>query len=83
MNFLLLDRNEEIPSNAKNLVCLTYDRWNDYSYTTMFFMNFIDERGEIHHIGNIKIGFEGQTWDISTFNKLKELFNGKIIETLP
>ena len=43
MNFLLLDRNEEIPSNAKNLVCLTYDRWNDYSYITMFFMNFIDE----------------------------------------
>lgn len=83
MIFLLLDRNEKLPSNAKNLVCLTYDRWNDYSYITMFLMHFIDGRGEVCRIGNIKIGFEGQTTEISTFNKLKELFNGKIFKSLP
>lgn len=61
MKFVLLDRNERLASNAKNLVCLIYDNWNDYWYITMFYMNFIDDNGTVHKIGNIKIGFKGQT----------------------
>lgn len=83
MKFLLLDRNEKLPPNANNLVCLTYDRWNDYSYVTMFLMHFIDGEGEVYRIGNIKIGFKGQTTQTSTFDKLKEIFNGKTFEHLP
>ena len=83
MNFLLLDRNERLPSNARNLVCLTYDNWNDYSYITMFFMNYIDEYGSVHPIGNIKIGFKGQTPETSTCKKVIEICHGKTFESLP
>lgn len=83
MNFLLLNRNERLPANAKNLVCLTYDRWNDYSYITMFFMNFIDIHGVNHSIGNIKIGFEGQSTKISTYEKIQEIFDEKSFNALP
>lgn len=83
MNFLLLNRNERLPANAKNLVCLTYDRWNDYSYITMFFMNFIDTHGVNHSIGNIKIGFEGQSTKISTYEKIQEIFDEKSFNALP
>ncbi|HHK6033286.1 TPA: AAA family ATPase [Neisseria subflava] len=83
MNFLLLDRNERLPSNARNLVCLTYDNWNDYSYITMFFMNYIDEYGSVHPIGNIKIGFKGQTPETSTCKKIIEICHGKTFESLP
>ena len=83
MNFLLLDRNERLPSSARNLVCLTYDNWNDHSYITMFFMNYIDEYGSVHHIGNIKIGFKGQTPETSTYKKIIEIFQRKTFESLP
>jgi len=83
MKFVLLDRNERLASNAKNLVCLIYDNWNDYWYITMFYMNFIDDNGTVHKIGNIKIGFKGQTKKISTYEKIKELFKGKTFESLP
>lgn len=83
MNFLLLDRNERLPSSARNLVCLTYDNWNDYSYITMFFMNYIDEYGKVHPIGNIKIGFKGQTPETPTCKKIIEICQGKTFKSLP
>ena len=54
MEFQLLDRGERIPSNAKNKVYLSIDYWNDYSFVTMFYMDFVDALGNIKNIGNIK-----------------------------
>ncbi|MDO4644120.1 MAG: hypothetical protein Q4A74_09795 [Cardiobacteriaceae bacterium] len=83
MEFKLIARDESLPVNAKNLVCLTIDRWNDYSYVTMFFMNVFDDKGKLHSIGNIKIGFEGQTTGTATYEKIQEDYQGKIFEALP
>ena len=83
MQFKLLGRNEKLPYHAKNLVCLTIDSWNDYSYVTMFFMNVFDNEGNIYRIGNIKIGFEGQTEEIATYKKIQEIFNSNVFNSLP
>ena len=83
MQFKLFGRNEKLPSHAKNLVCLTIDLWDDYSYVTMFFMNVFDNEGKIYRIGNIKIGFEGQTGEIPTYKKIQEICNFNVFNSLP
>ena len=42
MKFQILDREERMPSNGINIVYLRIDRWNDYSFVTMFYMSFMD-----------------------------------------
>lgn len=82
MEFQLLDRGERIPSNAKNKVYLSIDYWNDYSFVTMFYMDFVDALGNIKNIGNIKIGFKGQTEEIATYEKIQADFKGKTFISL-
>jgi predicted ATPase len=57
------------------MVYLKIDHWNDYSFVTMFFMSLYDERGQFHDIGNIKIGFKGQTRETPTYRKLSDEFD--------
>jgi len=75
MDFFILDRNDGIPSSASNTVFLRYDNWNDYSYVTMFFVTLYDAGGNRHDLGNVKIGFKGQTTPISTYSKLTSPFS--------
>lgn len=83
MQFKLFERGDKFPINARNLVCLTIDRWNDYSFVTMFFMNVFDNNGEEHRIGNIKIGFKGQEESIATYQKIQENFPNNVFDSLP
>ncbi|HDR1243003.1 TPA: hypothetical protein QB292_000001, partial [Pasteurella multocida] len=83
MRFRLLNRDESMPQNAQNLVCLLIDNWNDYSYITMFFMSFFDSDGVLHEIGNIKIGFKGQVETIPTHAEIKNRFDGRVFDKLP
>lgn len=83
MQFKLFGRNEKLPSHAKNLVCLTIDLWDDHGYVTMFFINVFDNEGKIYRIGNIKIGFEGQTGEIPTYKKIQEICNFNVFNSLP
>lgn len=83
MQFRLLERNERLPSNVKNLVCLEIDHWNDYSFVTMFLMTVFDHDGKEHRIGNIKIGFKGQKEEIYTYRKIRDDFSGNVFESLP
>ncbi len=73
MKFRVLSTN--VPSSGKNAVYLKIDHWNDYSFVTMFFMSLHDENGNYHEIGNIKIGFKGQTTQTPTYKKLPDVFN--------
>lgn len=57
-----------------NTVYLRIDHWNDFSYVTMFYMTLFDEKGIYHEIGNVKIGFKGQTVATSTYTKLGDGF---------
>lgn len=74
MEFHVLPRGTRTPSVGKNVVYLKPDNWNDYSFVTMFFMSLHDNDGEYHDIGALKIGFKGQTVEISTNEKLSMRF---------
>jgi predicted ATPase len=63
-----------MPDSGKNMAYLHIDYWNDYSFVTMFNMLIHDEDGLLHDIGQIKIGFKGQTTRISTYSKLPDSF---------
>ncbi len=77
MHFLLfniINRAAIVPSSGKNQVYLKIDRWNDYSFVTMFYASVFDENGKFHELGNVKIGFVGQTKEEETHSKLEPQF---------
>ena len=74
MEFRVLSRSTSFPDNGKDTVYLRIDLWNDYSFVTMFDMSLHDEVGQLHNIGQIKIGFKGQTTETDTHSKLDGQF---------
>lgn len=74
MEFQLIPRGKKSPDKGRNTVYLNIDFWNDFSYITMFYVSLHDDTGEFHELGNIKIGFRGQTTETSTFSTLEEKF---------
>lgn len=74
MQFRILPRSARVPDSGFNTVYLKVDYWNDYSFVTMFHMSLHDENGNRHDVGEIKIGFKGQTIDVSTHERLSEEF---------
>lgn len=75
MNFILVPRNSRMPTEGKNIAYLHIDYWNDFSFVTMFYLIYFDENGVLHDLGNVKIGFKGQTTDIATYSKLSNSFD--------
>jgi len=74
MEFRVLSKSTSFPDNGKDTVYLRIDHWNDYSFVTMFYMALHDEDGQLHNIGEIKIGFKGQTTETDTYTKLPDTF---------
>lgn len=70
MKLNIIPRKQKIPSSGINTAYLEVDLWNDFSFVTMFYLSLHDEKGVLHNIGSIKIGFKGQTTDISTYSLL-------------
>jgi predicted ATPase len=75
MDFKIIPRNDRAPSSGFNTAYLTIDRWNDYSFVTMFYLSLHDDKGELHELGNVKIGFQGQTEEKSTHSILGNTFS--------
>ncbi|MGG5152322.1 AAA family ATPase [Alcaligenes aquatilis] len=75
IRFRIIDRNERPADDHANTVYLRVDYWNDYSFVTMFEVFAYDENGEKHNLPNIKIGFLGQTTEVSTYSTLDKEFN--------
>jgi len=49
-----------VPSGSKNQAFLFVDNWDDWGkYRTQFSLHVVDETGEAHHIGSVKIGQKG------------------------
>lgn len=69
-----IPRGGSIPSQAINTVFLQIDHWNDYSFVTLFQVTAYDDRGTRHDLGNVKIGFKGQTESVSTYSTLENRF---------
>lgn len=74
MNIIIVPREKRIPSSGVSTAYLHVDHWNDFSFVTMFYLSLFDENGELHEIGNIKIGFKGQTTEKSTYRTLQSPF---------
>jgi predicted ATPase len=74
MEFQVVSRKTKLPDSGNNTIYLEIDHWNDYSYVTMFHMSLYDELGQYHNIGEIKIGFKGQTAATNTYTQLPESF---------
>lgn len=74
MNFFVLQRGDYPPDTGLNTAYLRVDRWNDYSFVTMFYLSLHDEYGVHHDIGNVKIGFKGQTVEQATYSLLGQQF---------
>ncbi|EJM7152612.1 MULTISPECIES: AAA family ATPase [Vibrio] len=75
MKIVILSRNQRIPSSGVNTAYLIVDHWNDFSFVTMFYLSLYDQKGELHEIGNVKIGFQGQSIEKSTYSTLGGVFD--------
>lgn len=80
MKFYILDKSDKTPNNS---ICLRIDRWNDYSFVTMFYLTYYDESGNAHDIGNVKIGFQNQTTEFATYLEIPKILGSRIFERLP
>lgn len=56
------------PSSGMNIAYLVIDLWNDYSFVTMFRVYLFDGQGVRHELGDVKIGFKGQTVETATYS---------------
>lgn len=74
IEFRLLSRGSKTPEEGSQVVYLTIDHWNDFSYVTMFQVELYDEAGRYHRLENVKIGFTGQTDKVSTHSTINEPF---------
>lgn len=74
MNILIIPREQRIPYSGVNTAYLHVDRWDDYSFITMFYLSLHDESGNLHEIGNVKIGFQGQVIGKPTYTTLGHAF---------
>jgi predicted ATPase len=74
MEFRVIKRDTRISGVHCNVVFLRIDHWNDYSFVTQFHMVVYDKHGTSHDIGDVKIGFKGQTIETATYEKLGDVF---------
>ncbi len=74
LEFIVFSRKSLNLMNRKNTVYLTFSTWNDYSYRTLFNMNYVDFNGGLHTVGQIKIGFQKQDTDVTTLEKIQKKF---------
>ncbi|WP_349540666.1 AAA family ATPase [Sagittula sp. NFXS13] len=74
ITFRVVSRGDGYSTGLKNCVYLEIDRWNDYSFVTMFEVFAYDDNGTGRKLPNIKIGFYGQTTETSTYETLNNEF---------
>lgn len=74
MDFHVLSRQERLPPSGTSIAYLRIDNWNDYSFRTLFQLYCFDENGQLHELGNVKIGFKGQTEQNPTFERMANPF---------
>jgi predicted ATPase len=60
ITFLITNRFGNVPDNTKDTIILTWDDWNDYSYYTLFGIEFINNIGQRTTLGGVRIAYYGQ-----------------------
>ena len=57
MDFVVVGNDQRILPDTPDTAYLWTDNWNDYwDYKTLYVLHYIDEAGEHHRIGEVKIG---------------------------
>jgi len=74
IKFYIIERTAHPPDAGVSSVFLKIDRWNDFSFVTMFSVTIFDENGEQHTLPSVKIGFKGQTVEADTYSVLDRSF---------
>lgn len=74
MEFYIIGRDDKFPTGEISTAYLKFDRWNDHSFVTMFYVIVYDEFGTAHDLENVKIGFKGQDTATTTRSKLPDSF---------
>ncbi|MFC3651313.1 AAA family ATPase [Dyella humi] len=74
MDFYVISRETKLPSSGVSCAYLRTDNWNDYSFRTLFQLYCFDEGGQLHELGDVKIGFRGQVEQTSTDSRLDRHF---------
>lgn len=74
MEFKIVPKNTWVPDAGSDTAYLKVDYWNDYSFVTMFHLSLHDKDGAFYDVGDVKIGFKGQTTETSTYTKLPDRF---------
>ncbi|WP_341912830.1 AAA family ATPase [Ferrovibrio terrae] len=75
MQFDIVNRGQRFPTAGRDTAHLRVDYWNDYSFVTMFDVLLFDEHGTPFELGNVKIGFFGQTTSASTYSTFSPPFS--------
>lgn len=75
MRFQPLPRGSGAPSSGMSIAYLVIDFWNDYSFVTMFRVYLFDGQGVRHDLGDVKIGFKGQTIETATYSTIGDGFD--------
>jgi predicted ATPase len=75
MNFIVVDNFGRKHQASVDTAYLSVDNWDDHSFRTMFYLTIFDKAGVEHKIGNVKIGFKGQTTQTSTYTTLGKGFS--------
>lgn len=75
MQFRVIPKGQSLPQIGRDEVYLWVDHWNDYSFVTMFFVAYRNISGELLELGQVKIGFKGQTIEQDTFKTLPPVFS--------
>jgi ABC-type transport system involved in cytochrome c biogenesis ATPase subunit len=55
MQFTVLPVSGSPPSGSRAQAFLRTDNWDDYTYKTQFALTYVDQEGERHYIGQVKI----------------------------
>ncbi len=60
LSFICLRYGTSMPSVANSTLFLEPDNWDDYRHKTLFSLYLFDEKGQMHELGNTKIGYISQ-----------------------
>jgi predicted ATPase len=74
MQYVKVARNGFIPDKGVDVMYLKEDYWDDYSFKTQFFVVAYDKFGKRVDLGNLKIGYVGQSEGMTT-EKLEKRFD--------
>lgn len=61
LRYLKIPYGSAIPPGGQSVVYLKENNWDDFDYKTQYFVILQDEQGRRFEIGDIKIGYVGQT----------------------